>query len=53
MQRLSAEDFMTKVLDENQDLPPKLRQRLLKVARMAPAARVRELQKAFQEAARG
>ena len=53
--RLSAADFMAQVLAEApvQELPPALRKRLLEVAGMPPSARVRELQKAFEEAARG
>ena len=53
MQRLTAEDFMAQVLNEAPDLPPTLRKRLLEVARMPLSTRVRELQRAFQEAARG
>lgn len=55
MRRLSAASFLEQVLDDArvQALPAELRQRLLKVALMPPSARVRELQKAFEEAARG
>ncbi len=53
MQRLSAEEFMAQVLDAVQDLSPDLRKRLLEVARQSAATRVRELEKAFEETARG
>lgn len=53
MQRLSAEEFMAQVLDEVEDLSPDLRKRLLEIASIPPASRVRELMKAFQEEARG
>jgi hypothetical protein len=55
VQRLSAASFIEQVLEDAraQNLPLKLRQRLLKVALMPPSARVRELQKAFEDAARG
>ena len=53
MQRMNAEDFMAQVVDELQDLSSELRRHLLEVARLPTASRVRELQKACQEAARG
>jgi hypothetical protein len=53
MQRLSAEEFMAQVLEDVQDLSPELRKRLLEVARLSQAARERELERAFQEKARG
>lgn len=55
MRRLNAADFIEEVLNDArvQELPPALRERLMEAARMPPSARVRELQKAFEEAARG
>jgi len=53
MQRLSAEEFIAQVLEEIEDLSPDLRKRLLGIASISPATRVRELMKAFQEEARG
>ena len=55
MRRLSAASFVEQVLDDArvQELPTELRQRLLKIALMPSGARMRELQKAFEEAARG
>ena len=53
MQRMSAADFMVQVTDEIQDLSPELRRHLLEVARLSSASRAGELQKAFEEEARG
>jgi hypothetical protein len=53
VQRLSIDDFLAQVLREARDLPEGLQERILKVAAMKAGARVRELQKAFEEAARG
>jgi hypothetical protein len=53
MQRLSAEGFIAEVLHELQDLSPDLRKRLLEAVRLSPAIRVREIEKVFQETARG
>ena len=53
MQRLGAEEFMAQTLDHLQDLDSELRERLVQIASHSPAARVRELEEAFQEAARG
>jgi hypothetical protein len=53
MQRMSAEEFMAQVLEDIQDLSPDLRKRLLEVARLSPATRVREIEKALEETVRG
>jgi hypothetical protein len=53
MQRMSAEEFMAQVLEDIQDLSPDLRKRLLEIARLSPATRVRELEKALEETVRG
>jgi hypothetical protein len=50
---MSAEDFIADTLDEIQGLSPDLRKLLLEIASLPSSARVRELQKALQEAAHG
>lgn len=55
MRRMSTDEFMAEVLagDSLRDLPAALRERLLGAALASASARVGELKKAFEEAARG
>jgi hypothetical protein len=53
MQRLSAEEFLAQVLDQILDISPELRSRLLQIARLSPAARVQQLEEAFQDKSGG
>jgi hypothetical protein len=53
MERLSVEAFLSEVLGDLEGIPDDLRARLVEVLDLRQATRVRQLEKAFEEAASG